>query len=87
MMLGADPKGLADESDAVTAEDACPSKEDPNPPMHSWWAWWFVRTYLQSLGQVRAPPKQGSGSGGGRSGAVAAREAGPWLRGKRGRGR
>ncbi len=57
MMLGADPKGLADEGEAVTADDACPAGPrggDEGPPMHSWATWWFVRTYLQSLGQVLA---------------------------------
>ena len=60
-MIGADPKGLADETDELTAAAAavggassCPASGggDEGPPMQSWSGWWFVRTYLQSLGQV-----------------------------------
>ena len=25
---------------------------EEKPPMQSWALWWFIRTYLQSLGQV-----------------------------------
>ncbi len=53
MMLGADPKGLADEDEAETTDDACPAEGgEKEPPMQKWRIWWFVRTYLQSLGQA-----------------------------------
>ena len=55
-MLGADPMGLTDEggdNDASAAESACPRLgRDAVPPRHSWSTWWFVRTYLQALGEV-----------------------------------
>ena len=59
-MLGADPEGLAEDPDHY--RQAHPHKHHgvsaanagAGPPMHHWASWWFIRTYLQSMGEVRS---------------------------------
>ena len=66
-ILGAELNGPVDELQAAatsagtTAEaftsnaSTCPAagdRGDQSSPMHNWSGWWFIRTYLQSLGQV-----------------------------------
>ncbi len=51
-MLGT---GASPDRTSGAAGGACGDEGD-DPPMESWPVWWFVRTYLQSLGQVPLPP-------------------------------
>jgi hypothetical protein len=68
-MLGADPKGLADPDCDDAVNGTCAAGEggsgggDDGPPMQGWEGWWFVRTYLQSLGQVGAAGRRDRGRG------------------------
>ena len=60
-MLGAlhypaEPAPGAEEDHGNADLDTCgagKAQSEPGAPMQSWALWWIIRTYMQSLGQVR----------------------------------